>query len=289
MNSKEFVKLYSLQDSDESINPYDNQVGFSLIRYYPKDTHYYKDDRRIFIKIAILDRGLFFSVNMTKPEKEGESISYIILEGDEYRKKVTNFFSDNEESIIFDSTTNKIVYEPENKSFTLNEFVEILVANHLFDRLFFKRKLNKLVNLVLKFLFWLSDKYYEKIKVSIDKYHFSRENQPEKEIEKKTIEPFFKYFLISRNILFTILLITFPTAIIWGHFWPLGEFSLSNPSIILLFFLILFSCEKFSVWLEKKIKEFFAKESFEKKKNFIEQLHNYQDHNKFQLNLKLSK
>src|SRR3989344_3344383 len=146
MSNDEFVKLYTKQDIDDSVSSFSNEIGFSLIRSYPKDTPYFKDGRKIFIKIALLKDKLFYSVDMTKPEqREGEPVSYVIKEGEEYRKKTTNFFSDNQEPFIFDDSTKKIVYQPKNKSFSLNEFVEILVLNHLSDRLFFKRILNSIV------------------------------------------------------------------------------------------------------------------------------------------------
>jgi nucleoside permease NupC len=289
MSSEEFVKLYKSQDSDESITAFQNEMGFSLIRFYPKDTPYFKDGRRMFIKIATLDRGFFYSVEMTRPEKEGEKTSYIITEGEEYKRKVTNFFSDGSE-FIFDNTTQKVNHQPSGKSFTMNEFVEILVANHLSDRLFFKRILNELANGVLKFLFWLSDSRYERIQTAIDKYHYGKGENPPPKDEKKNIEPFFKYFYISKNILFAILLVTFPSAIFFGYLWAYGDFSLSNPSLLLLFFLILFSCEKFSTWLDKKIKAFLmpSKDHFTQKKiNFIEKLHDYQYNNKFNLKLNI--
>jgi len=289
MNSEEFVKLYTLQDSDESITSFQNGVGFSLIRFYPKDTPYFKDGRRMFIKIAVLDRGFFYSVDMTQPKKEGEKTSYMIIEGEEYKRKVTNFFSDGNE-FIFDNITKKVNHQPSGESLTMNEFVEILVNNHLSDRLFFKRILNKLANRVLKILFWLSDSCYERVQEVIDKYHYGKgENSPLKD-EKKNIEPFFKYFYISKNILFAILLVTFPSAIFFGHFWAYGDFSLSNLSLLLLFFLILFSCEKFSTWLDKKIKAFLMppEDHFaEKKINFIQKLHDYQYNNKFNLKLNI--
>ena len=288
-NGNEFAKLYTLQSSDESITPFANEAGFSLIRCYPKDTPYHKDGRRMFIKIAAPDRGFFYSVEMTRPEKEGEKTRYIITEGEEYKRKITNFFSDGSE-FTFDNATQKVNHQPSSKSFTINEFVEILVANHLSDGLFFKRILNELANRVLKFLFWLSDARYERIQTAIDKYHYGKgENHPPKD-EKKNIEPFFKYFYISKNILFAILLVTFPSAIFFGHLWAYGDFSLSNPSLLLLFFLILFSCEKFSTWLDKKIKAFLmpAKDHFtEKRINFIEKLHDYQYNNKFNLKLNI--
>ena len=300
MNKEDFFKLYTKQENDNSITSFDSEIGFSLIRDYPKNTPYYKDGKKMFIKVAILKGKLFYSVDMTKSEQiNEEEKSYIISQGEEYPKKITNFYSvlDGKESFIFDQSTKKIIFKPKEKSFTLNEFVEILVLNHLSDRLFLKRILDSIVESVLKLLFWLSDKHYEKIQVSIDKYHFGRDNQPAKEDEKNT-EPFFKYFDISKNTIFALLLFTFLLVILFAIFpnilcikkiWPFGEFSLSNPFVILFFFLILFSCEKLSIWLNNKIKEFFQddKHSFQEKKvNFIERLHNYQYQNKFELKLK---
>lgn len=296
MTGDEFLKLYTKQDIDDATTAFSNDIGFSLIRNYPPNTFYAKDGKKMFIKIALLKGKLFYSVDMTKPEqREGEQVSYVIKEGEEYKKKTTNFFSDNQEPFTFNEVKKKIVYQPKNKEYSLNEFVEILVLNHLSDRLFFKRILNSTVDVFLKILFWLSDKHYEKIRVSIDKYHMGRDNQPVKEDEKIT-EPFFKYFYISKNTIFALLLLTFLLAILSAIFpdflcvkriWTFGEFSLSNPFVVLFFFLILFSCEKFSIWLNMKIKEFFEKESaFHKKVNFIERLHNYQYQNKFKLKLK---
>lgn len=290
MKGEEFAKLYTRQDSDETITPFQNEAGFSLIRFYPKDTQYYKDGRRMFIKIADVDRGFFYSVNMTKPQKREETTDYVLTDGEEYKRKVTNFFSDGKE-FSFDKANNKIIHQPTGKDFTMNQFVEILAVNHLSDRLFFKRVLNGMANWALKFLFWLSDAHYERIQTAIDKYHYSKGEIPAPKDDKKNIEPFFKYFFISKNILFTILLITFPSAIFLGHLWKAGEFSLSNPALILLFFLVLFSCEKFSIWLDKKIKGFLVPEKSlfaEKKANFIEKLHDFQYQNKFNLKLKRS-
>lgn len=284
MNSEEFKNLYSLQSPDELITPFKNKVGFSLIRRYPEDTVYSKDGMRIFIKVALINQDFFFRVDMTKPEN-GE---YMIVVGEKYSRKVTNFFSDGTE-FIFNNATQKVIHQATGKIFTLNEFIEILVINHLSDRLFLKRISNELANKMLKFLFWLSDTHYERIQVLIDKYHYDKGENLPPENDKKNIEPFFKYFYISKNILFTILLITFPLAVFLKHFWIYRDFSLSNPSLILLFFLTLFLCEKFSIWLDRKIREFLmpSKDHFTKKKtNFIEGLHNYQHRNKFKLKLK---
>lgn len=279
MDSEKFVELYTHTDADELITPFSNDVGFSLVRNYPKDSLYYKDGKKMFIKISVRKDTIFYSVDMVVPDQSENQTSYIITEGNEYKRKVTNFFSDTKEPFIFDPTTKEVVYKKKNRKFNLNNFVNIIIRNHLSDRLFIKRKLNMLVKMMLIFLFWLSDKHYEPIKTSIDKYHFGRQNQPTKE-DKKDVEPFFKYFYVSKNILFTVLIISFSVSIFSGYYWILGDFSLSNPSIVLLLFLTLFAGEKFSVWLDRTIKEFFAS-----KINFIEKLHNFQFNNRFNLRL----
>jgi hypothetical protein len=301
MDSQEFTNLYTKQNFDEAITSFQNEAGFSLIRLYPEGTPYHKDGRRMFMKVAVLERGFFYGVDMTRPEKRGETTDYVITDGNEYRKKVTNFMSDGGE-FVFDEANKRIVHQKTNKSLTLNEFVDILEANHLADRLFWKRILNFLADSTLKIIFLLSDKQYEKIRVAIDKYNFSRDNKPIP-AEKHNIEPFFKYFYISKNLIFGILLVTFIIAIlvatfpnklpiksVWHSFF--GEFTLSNPMVVLLFFLGLFSSEKLSKWLNRKIKEFLMpdKNNFynsQNKENFVEKLHNFQYQNKFNLRISL--
>lgn len=297
MNSSQLISLYTKSDLDEEITPYNKEVGFSLVRNYPENTLFNRDGMKMFIKIALLESGLFWSISMVKPEFENEQKSYLIYEGDKYKNqaKFTNFWSDNKEPFYFDSNVNKIVYQPSNKTFTLNEFIDLLVKNHLRDRLYLKRKINSFVNLSLKALFWLSDKHYDKVNTSIDKYHFSRNNQPVTE-ESKNIEPFFKYFFISRNLIFsklvllllaTVIFITCPSISAFLKTWKIGDFSLSNPIITLLIFILLFIAEKLSIWLNQKIKEFFSKNDYNKKINFIEKLHNYQLNDSFNLKINL--
>lgn len=303
MKAQEFVNLYTQQEWDETITPFENEVGFSLIRFYPKNTLYYKDDKRMFIKVAILDRGLFYEVNMTKPEKRGETTGYVIKDGEEYRKKVTGFMSSNDNEFAFDEASKKIVHIPTKKPLSLNEFIDVLEGNHLSDRLYFKRILNTLADRTLKVFFWLSDKHYEKIHVSLDRSRFTREHRADTTKEElKSIEPFFKYFYISRNMIFGTLLLVFllallvalfPTYIPLGHAWHtlFGEFTLSNPLLILFVFLVLFTSEKISVWLNTSINRFLKPEQnhFAKspKESFIAKLHDFQYHSKFNLKLNL--
>lgn len=299
MDSSNFAQLYKQQDGDETLTPFEGDVGFSLIKLYPPQTKYFKDGRRMFIKVGLSEAGLIYSVNMTNPKKRDGQEEYILTDGEEYKKKVTNYYSGGDE-FSFDASKRKVVHNKTKKEFTVNEFVQILVGNHLSDRLFWKRKLNWIVSHILKILFWLTDKHYEHVRVSIDKYHFSRGDKPETE-EEKNIEPFFKYFYISKNLIFSLLLVSFMFAVLtaffsealplqrWWHYL-FGEFSLSNPMVVLLFFLVLFSSEKISLWLNKSIKDFLIprKDYFnDPKTNFIEKLHNFQQNNKFNLKLSL--
>lgn len=288
MNSQEFANLYTHQNSDEAITPFQNEVGFSLIRSYPTNTPYYKDGKRMFIKIGALNRGFFYGVDMTNPQKRNDVIDYVLTDGEEYKKKVTNFISEGEE-FSFDNKANKVVHNPTNKSFTINEFVEILVSNHLSDRLFWKRKINGIANLVLKFIFWLSDKHYDRVKTAIDKFHFNQK-QTYSEEKINNVDPFFKYFLISRNTLFIGLVTALLMAVLVNKYNILEEFTISNPLIVLAFFLFLSICEKISILLNTKIKEFFTQRQFyNEKPNFIERVHDYQYRNKFRLKLNKQK
>jgi len=299
MNAQEFTNLYKVQPYDESITSFSNELGFSLIRLYPKDTPYYKDGKRMFIKVAIFDRGFFYSVDMTTPQV---GVGHVITDGGKYRKKVTGFMSDLSDGgeFSFDEAKKQVIHKKTNKSFSLNEFIDVLEGNHLADRLFWKRISSSLVNLFLKFIFWLSSQHYDKVRVSIDKYHASQGRKVEFE-EKIHNEPFFNYFRISKNFIFSILLATFLIAILvalfpnrfpikdlWHTFF--GEFTLSNPMVILLFFLGLFASEKISIWLSGKIKSFLIPDQSlfsEPKKNFIERLHDFQHVNKFDIRLDL--
>lgn len=299
MEKEEFTNLYEKQSQDDVLTQFENEIGFSLVRFYPENRIPKNEDLRMFIKVALLDKGLFYSVDMTKPDIEGEKTSYVIVFNSSYNKKITGFTSGvDDKEFAFDSSKKRIIHSKTQKEFTLNEFIDVLVKNHLSDRLFWKRKYNFLSNLILKILFWLSDKHYEKVQVSVDKYNFSKENKPIIE-NGENMEPFFKYFYISKNLIFLVLLISlfiavlssiFPKIFPISYIWKLlfGEFSLSNPLVVLFFFLALFSFEKLSVWLNTSIKEFLMPEQnvFAKhEENFIEKLHNYQHNNKFNLKI----
>lgn len=213
MEQEDFVNLYKKQKRDDSVTSFENEVGFSLVRQYPNTSKFGNKPLRMFIKVVLLEKGLFCSVDMTKVETEGEKTKYIV-QHDDTSAKYTNFFSDSSDAeFVFDHTSQKIKHAKKSKEFTLNQFVDILEKNHLSDRLFWKRKTNWGVNIILRSLFWLSDRRYDKVRTSLDKYRFKKDGEPMPEFEK-SIDPFFKYFYISKNFIFLLLLMTFFGAVL---------------------------------------------------------------------------
>ena len=298
MDTNTFTNLYTKQGRDDSITPFQNEVGFSLVRKYPESTKYHSQPLRMFIKVALLEKGLFYSVDMTMTETEGEKTEYII-QYDDKSTEFTNFVSDSRESeFVFDETSKVIKHLKKKKEYTMTQFVDVLEKNHLSDCLFWKRKANWFVDITLKTLFWLSDRHYDKVRTSLDIYYFKKEEKPIPEAEK-SIEPFFKYFYISKNFIFSLLLVSFFGAVLVASFpcyFPIqkfwtnlfGEFTLSNPFVILLVFLTLFTSEKLSTRLNKKINVFLMPKQdvfSNEKENFIERLHNYLHRNKFDLKI----
>lgn len=288
MNSEELIKLYT-KNPNEIITPFNEEVGFSLIRPYEVGMQYHEKGMKMFIKVAVLDQGLFYSVDMTKPKDLGDGEDYVLVTGKEHGKEITNFTSNTGDGeFTFDKESGKIIHNATNRRLTLNEFIDTLEYNHISDRLKWKRRINLLINSILLFIFWINNKHYNKVQISIDKYHF-RKGDKVFDPEERGLDPFFRYFYISKNILLLLFLITFPLAFFFGSLWQSGDFSVSNPTIVLLFFLILFSCEKLSIWIEKKIHEFLrqpGRKDESDKANFIERLHRYQLRNTFDLKLK---
>ncbi len=279
MTSDEFVKLYIKFDRDESITPFKDDVGFTLIRKYKESSKYQKDDKRIFIRLYLTGETVNGGAEMVDADNEGVG-SYRITTDSKYNKKITNFRFGGEEDITFDFIKNNIFYKPKKIYLTINEFIDQLVNNHLSDRLLLRRNLNHLVGLFLRFIFWLSNKHYDRINVMLEIYHPSQKDEYDKE-DERSIDPFFKYFYISKNILFIFFLIAFPVSLLLANIYSSKDFSISNPALILFFFLILFIFEKISVSLDKKIKSFFKKEV-----NFISRLHNFQFTELFNMKIK---
>lgn len=281
MNSVDFVKFYQKQDSDELVIPFKDEVGFTVIKKYELGSKYFNEEKLMFIRLYLTEGTVLNGgVEMVDSNKVNEkNDSYKITDISKYCGNITNFRFGFEENFIFDLKKGLIFHKKSKKQFTLNKFIDILVYNHLSDRLFLKRNLNKIINLFLKFLFWLSDKHYSGVSIMLETYYPKQRNEHDK-IDDKNIDPFFKYFCISKNLLFSLFLISFFSSLLISKIFCSIDFSLSNPSLVLFFFLILFVFEKLSVWLDASIKLFFKKE-----KNIIYKLYNYPFTNSFKLKL----
>jgi len=280
MTAADFANFYVKQNVDEKITPYANAVGLSLVRNYAKDLKFYKDGMKMFFHLRLNeDNSVTGSLDMVKKDKEYDD-KYVIITDDKYKKGTTGIdYFDKEDGFTFRIESKKIFYALDNRSFTMNEFVDLLEKNHLSDRLFWKRKNNYAVNVFLKYFFWLSDKNYDQVQVMLDRHRPEQEKKYNKGDEKE-FEPFFKYFHISKNILFSSLFIGFLASLIITFLFYIEDFSLSNPVIILFFFLVLFLLEKISVWVDKKLKQFFKGEI-----NFISKLMDYLYKNSFRLKI----
>jgi len=274
MTSEDFVKFYKKTESDYLVVPIKDAIGFNVIRKY-QNSIYFGENKRIFINVFLWGNNFLRGrVEMVERDSRDQN-SYIILTEPKDIKKVTNFsFNEKEEEIVFNKKDGTVIIR-KSDVISLNTLVDILVDNHLTDKLFWKRKINYIFDCILKFLFWLADKKYEKIQIMLDIY-YPKDNKYED--KNKTEEPFFKYFPIKRNFLFAFLIFVFLISVLASSFDIFEDFSLSNPSVVFFFFLLLFIAEKVSSFLDKKIKHFLNKEI-----NFISKLHNYLFFHKFKL------
>jgi len=292
-NSKEFKELYQKRADDEKVTEISNAVGITIVRRYNKNREYFKDGKKMFIKLYLEDALFVGGVNMVE-EKRG---TYTIFNERKYKKKFTNFFFGPEDKVQFNTKNNKILTKKGNKNieFCLNDFIDILVKNHLSDRLFFRRKINKIKIYFLKILFWFMDSkynwidYYHKIQKreqTIDKTN-SKENL---NLDKLSIDPFFNYFRIYRKILFSFI-ITVTVYLIYSFLntdscnmrnslcsiFKVENFSIANPILLFIFFIGLFLLHYFSLFLQGEVGY---------KDGFIYKLHISSLNNSFRLKIK---
>ncbi len=283
MNSLDLIKLYKKTAEDELVTPFkDDYVGFSVVREYKKNTTYFKEDKRIFIKIYLVNNQLHGSVSMVN-SNNGETDNYLITDISKYKGKITNFEFNDTENFIFNDKKRKILYKPKEKFYTLNQIIDILVDNHLHDRLFLQRVIHFLTDKLIKCLFLLNDQKYDPVKAMMQ-IHNSSLSQGIETTEKKKTEPFFNYFYISRNTLFAFLFLSLVLSLISPLKNIFGESNVSNPKIVFLFFIMLFVSEKVSVFLDQAILSFYKNQE-----NFIYKLHNYNIFGPFKFKIKIPK
>ena len=136
-------------------------------------------------------------------EKNEDNSFTVVYDEKKYKKRFTNFFFNKSENIILDVKDNKFVIKKRFKiyRFSINDFIQVLVKNHLSDLLFLRRKINILKIGFLKSIFWSIDSKYD----WIEYYHKIHEEKstPNKAgqvsidlLNDPEPEPFFKYFKI---------------------------------------------------------------------------------------------
>ncbi len=296
ITSDTFYSLYQKTSNDEDVVRIEGVPGITIIRKYREDTKYFKDGKRIFIKFHLNDEHIMGSIDLVSKNKDGTFTSFDST--NPYKNPFTNFIFGKEENIIFDNIKQKILIKKKRKTyeFNVNDFVEILVKNHLADRLFWKRKINRLKVFFLSFIFWIIDKKYDWITYYY-KIHNSKKISANSidELDKSInlpaelpIDPFFKYFLIYRKILFVFIIIT--TVILYYFFNKINQnfyegsnilfkennFTISNPIFLFMFFIFLFTLHYLSVFLKEKIYN---------KEGFIYKLHESSLDNSFSLKI----
>jgi hypothetical protein len=273
ITSKDFSALYTGEFYRKTL--FEKGIGFSLVLNYPKNTPYYKDNRKIFIQIIINENNtLDYSINMTIEKDEDKKKTFIITEGLEYNKKIINFHSESGEC-CFNQEDNRVIYN--SIEFTLDKFIDILILNHLENKHFFERAQNKIIDYILKFIFWLNDKKYtppsaRDAEETIDWAEFKSPSEElatiTKPLEK---DPFLGFFHLPKNIIFVVAILIWISYLIK----PL-EVSLSNPFLIAFIFLLLFTIELLYKNLKEEVEqlELLLKEK-EHKKNWLIHLYNY--------------
>lgn len=278
MQPQEFRDLYIEQKQDLGVTTFQDVAGFSVVKEYPENTKFFKDGNLMFIRVYLRDGFVCGGIEMVDGKGHDNGIYYLV-DVNKYKNKVTGFSFFEEEDIIFDPIAKKVHIGKQKRNLSLNEFIDVLVKNHLQDKLFFKRKINFLAQVLVMFVFWLSDQKYDDVRifVNIDNSQLQNQNKI-----KKDAEPFFKYFYISKNILFTLSTFVILLLFFFQHYNIIKSklFVVSNPIFIFAFFLFLFISEKITVFLGEKIEEFIGKD---KKENFISRLHLYRYKNSFKL------
>lgn len=298
ITSEIFFNLYQRISNDEDVVKISNAPGITIIRKYDEATKYFKDGKKIFVKFYIRDGYILGSVDMVQKNEDGTFTSFDSSKP--YKNPFTNFFFGKDENITFNSDEQKILIKQKNKTyeFNINDFVDLLIKNHLMDRLFWKRKINKLKIYFLIFIFWFLDSkydwidYYRKIHGEDKKLSAEMTNEIKIDLPHTLeIEPFFRYFSIYRKILF--FSITIITIILFcffnkaddnnfiGDFYTFfgtGYFTITktNPILLFLFFIILSSLHYLSSYLNRKIYD---------EDGFVYKLHESSLNNSFSLKI----
>ncbi len=287
ITSVEIAKLYKTKRG-EILIPFTKGRGIGLIKKYKNEIVPIKDNKRIFIKIFLSKENVVNgTIDMIDFDKKRDDAYVITDDPNKYGRKITNF-SFGEEENLFLSKEKGVFVKTKNKYISINNFVDVLIKNHLSDKLFLKRKINQLIDYLIKFIFWLDNQRYEPSTIFLIKNGLGKHEEKNKP-KTETPEPFFKYFYIKKNFLLSLLLmslIIISTFIIRlecsdNHFGYsiFLNLSLSNPVVILVFIVFLFIAEKISSKLDSLIEGFYEND----KKNILNRIDQYKNNSSFRL------
>ena len=139
--TSEFFLIFIKTSKDEEIVKISDAPGITIIRKYDEITKYFKDGKKIFVKFYIRDGYINGGVDMAQKMRV-EGTRLMILPNHINIPILISFFS-KDENITFNNNAQTIVIKRKNKiyKFNVNDFVDLLIKNHLSDRLFWKRKL----------------------------------------------------------------------------------------------------------------------------------------------------
>ena len=264
ISSQMIASIYNKEENDEDIFELTDKPGLQIIRKYKQGTAPAKDNRRMFIILYIKDnRFVSGGINMVKAKEEDGSGYEMIFDDEKadrsfLRQKYANFFFDDDEMAVFDSSSQKIIFR--NNKYSVNEFVSVLVKNHLSDMFRLNRIMIFLKNyFILEPLFWLADANYKDDNIRINfllQKNITGYKESGAKIEMPK-EPFFKYFDIYKNaLMFFIIIILNP--LLWlSVSLDASYFNIANPFLLFtafLFFAIFSSQQAESLFLSILLK-----------------------------------
>ncbi len=283
MDSENFNELYERQVDDLEVVVFKDANGISIVKKYPEKSKLNKDQSLMFIRLYLSNDFVCGGIERVKQDKKNKKRYHLVTSNLKSKRMVTNFAFNEEENFTFNKDKKKI-YDKNEKSVTINKFVEILVKNHVKDKfiLKIKRLRTSVVNRLLEILFWLVERKY-----TAEMFFFSINeiNKKSSVLEKLVKDPLFRYFKISRNILlvFSIVLIPFLFFIQYKKLMNSNLFNVANPLLLFSCLISFFLCEKVTLLLDNKIREF--SDENEEKRNFISKLYYIQFKHSFKLKL----
>ena len=260
-------QLYSAYKEDilpfETVTPFTNSKGFSLVAPYQSDDH---STRKMFLKIFLDDEdNIGGSVSMVREPDDDSMPGYPLANPEQGQPYVTNFSLSKDDGFSFNE--GKILNEKYNKTYTVSEFIELIKANHQRDRTKLQRLRMYSARTLLIILFWLADSSYAD--VEYDTLLRSEKYKEIKGLPKERLpDPLFKYFFISKNVLFVATLAYIVVFALAKYGWQLVDEApqLTDGFFMANLMLATLLADKFTQRVDREISLFFKGDSCHLKK-----------------------